>query len=342
MNDEKPVKIPIEDVLDLHTFHPRDVPSLLEEYLTACQEDGIYAVRIIHGKGKGIQKTRVRSLLEQMPMVESCKDAGHGAGGWGATIVEISRPVDFESPAWARTLESGAKAMGVSLKARDIARFAAHAKELMDWNRTVNLTAIKDPTALAVKQYLDAMPLSSLPPQGSRLLDIGSGGGFPGIPLKILRPDLCVTMIDSSRKKVNFLKHIIRTLGLENTEARHIRAEELKKEVGTEGEPFDVIVSKAVAKLDRFVDQAVPLLCRPGMVVAMKGPSVGSEIEAAQGKIEAAGLSVTVQRYELPFLNIKRSLIVLSHREKPEPQGRLGNEGVAGNRRTTKSTHRTL
>ena len=86
----EPIKIPIEDVLDLHTFKPRDVPSLLEAYFAACREEKIYAVRIVHGKGKGMLKRRVQQLLKKNPMVASFKDAPAGAGGWGATLVELN------------------------------------------------------------------------------------------------------------------------------------------------------------------------------------------------------------------------------------------------------------
>ena len=87
----EPVKIPIEDVLDLHTFHPRDVPDLLEDYFCECIKAEIFSVRIIHGKGKGIQKKRVRKLLNDNPMVESFSDAPPQAGGWGATVVELKK-----------------------------------------------------------------------------------------------------------------------------------------------------------------------------------------------------------------------------------------------------------
>ncbi len=86
-----PVKVPIEDVLDLHTFAPREIPSLLEEYLNACREARLYSVRIIHGKGQGFLKSRVRSLLKRLPMVSSFSDAPAPGGGWGATIVELKR-----------------------------------------------------------------------------------------------------------------------------------------------------------------------------------------------------------------------------------------------------------
>jgi DNA-nicking Smr family endonuclease len=87
----EPVKIPIEDVLDLHTFRPQDIPDLLEDYLTECLRSGIYSVRIIHGKGKGVQKRRVQGILKNSPMVTSFSDAPPEAGGWGATLVVLNK-----------------------------------------------------------------------------------------------------------------------------------------------------------------------------------------------------------------------------------------------------------
>jgi DNA-nicking Smr family endonuclease len=90
-NHTGPVKVPIEDVLDLHTFAPKEIPSLLEEYLNACRKARLYSVRIIHGKGQGLLKDRVRGLLKQLPMVASFSDAPAHGGGWGATIVDLKR-----------------------------------------------------------------------------------------------------------------------------------------------------------------------------------------------------------------------------------------------------------
>lgn len=312
-DDTKPIIVPIEDVLDLHTFSPKEIPSLLKEYLNACREAKIYSIRIIHGKGKGFQKNRVRSLLKGLPMVASFSDAPPRAGGWGATTVELRREIDFESPAWAQLLDEGARSMGMELDRSQIARFAVHATELTEWNRSINLTAITDPVEVAVKHFLDTLPVSPLLPSGSWLLDIGSGGGFPGIPLKTLRPDVHVILIDASRKKVSFQKHIISMLGLKDVEARHTRAEELKKELRPESRRYDVIISKAVSRLDRFLDQAVPLLGRPGMLIAMKGRSVDTEVEGARSRIEAEGLTVTIRKYRLPYIDIERCLIILSN-----------------------------
>ena len=93
----EPVKLPIEDVLDLHTFQPKEIPNLLEDYFAECAKAGIYSVRIIHGKGKGILKKRVQELLAENRMVTSFEDAPPSAGGWGATLVELSRNPNGES-----------------------------------------------------------------------------------------------------------------------------------------------------------------------------------------------------------------------------------------------------
>lgn len=92
----EPVKVPIEDNLDLHTFRPRDIPDLLEDYLAECLKAGLYSVRIIHGKGKGVQKRRVQGLLQNNPLVTAFKDAPPEAGGWGATLVELKRNVSMD------------------------------------------------------------------------------------------------------------------------------------------------------------------------------------------------------------------------------------------------------
>jgi DNA-nicking Smr family endonuclease len=90
-NDTEPIKLTIDDVLDLHTFHPKDIPNLLEDYFSECMQAGIFSVRIIHGKGKGIQKRRVQKLLKENSLVVSFKDTPPEAGGWGATLVELKR-----------------------------------------------------------------------------------------------------------------------------------------------------------------------------------------------------------------------------------------------------------
>jgi 16S rRNA (guanine527-N7)-methyltransferase len=312
-----PIKIPIEGVLDLHTFLPKDIPSLMEEYLKECLEARIYSVRIIHGKGKGVQRKRVHSALGKLPMVASFCEAPPSAGGWGATLVELKEGWDPPSPMWTdfgECLTEGAKALGMDLDPAHIKQFALHAKELLEWNPVANLTAVTDAREMAEKLFLDTLPLVSVVPAGSRVLDIGSGGGFPGLALKVVRPDLVLCLIEASRKKVSFLKHMIRALDLGGVLARHIRTEALAKEVQTTGHLYDVIVSKAAFKLGRLVEHALPLLRSTGMIIAMKGIAVKAELEKAQERIRMAGLTVQVRTYRLPCSGIERNLVIFGKR----------------------------
>ncbi len=212
-------------------------------------------------------------------------------------------------------LEQGAKAMGADLDPSQMGQFVVHARELLEWNRFANLTAIIDAEEMAEKHFLDTVPLVPLICQNARVLDIGAGGGFPGIPLKVLRPDLRVTLIEAARKKTNFLKHIIRTLGLRDVEVHQVRAEELGKGGHDKAGAYGVIVSKGVSRLEKLLDLALPLLGRPGIIIAMKGMSVEEEVTTIEGKMKKEGLVLQMERYRLPALGIERTLVIL-RREK--------------------------
>ena len=136
------------------------------------------------------------------------------------------------SDAWIDLLVQGADRLGHSLSPDQARQMALHVQLLLEWNQRTNLTAITDPVHVAVKHCLDAIaPLHLLPEEGA-LLDIGTGGGFPGIPLKIMRPDLDMTLIDSVRKKISFVNHVIRQLHLPRIEALHVRAQTLAEQIG--------------------------------------------------------------------------------------------------------------
>jgi 16S rRNA (guanine527-N7)-methyltransferase len=229
--------------------------------------------------------------------------------------------MEIGEPAWRRILQAGSLEMGGGITGIEMDQLALHAAELVRWNRKTNLTAITAPEEIAVKHVLDSMaPLPHLPAAG-RLLDIGSGGGFPGMVLKILRPDLSVTLIDASRKKVSFLSHMIRTLGLKDISALQARAEALA------GEPayahrFDVIVSRALCALDAFVSMAMPLLAPDGLLIALKGRPEETEAEMAMVPVgtkstlenktsEDSGPAMSSVIYRLPHLNIERTLVLI-------------------------------
>ncbi len=214
--------------------------------------------------------------------------------------------MNIGSEQWKKLVEKGAGNLNIHIDRKITDQFSIHAAELIKWNRKINLTAITDPVKVAVKHFLDSIISVRVIPEYGRLLDIGSGGGFPGIPLKILIPSLSVTLIDASRKKVSFLKHVIRNIKLVQIDARQIRVEELAKEK-TEDNCFDVIICRAFSRLDKIILQALPLLAKDGMIIAMKGKLSEFELESAS----KYNLSLTVEKYRLPFLELERSLAII-------------------------------
>ena len=228
--------------------------------------------------------------------------------------------MEIGSAEWQQLIIDGAQSFEINIDQNKTEQFTVHAAELIKWNRKINLTAITRPKDVALKHFLDSSIPSLLIAPGAKILDIGSGGGFPGIPLKILMPSLSVMMIDASRKKVSFLKHVIRTLKLENIEARHERAEELaKKQIAANS--FDVIISRALTSLQHLVLMAAPLLAKDGVIVAMKGAKPFQEIEAARKQADKNNVfmeignirySLNLKKYTLPYQKRQRCIIVIN------------------------------
>ena len=223
------------------------------------------------------------------------------------------------SKEWSDLLIEGAAALDIDLDLLQIRRFATHAAELVRWNQKINITTITDPLEIAVKHFLDSLSVARCLPPDTTLLDIGSGGGFPGLPLKVLMPSLSVTLIDASRKKVNFLKHVIRTLKLDNIDALHVRAQDLAKDP-LFFKRYQVITSRALSSLNLFCTLALPLLMDDGLILALKGDVANDEMNELQGRGFVAGnnshaagcrVTVSVEKFRLPILNSHRSIITI-------------------------------
>lgn len=216
---------------------------------------------------------------------------------------------------WKNIVKIGGKSFGLSFNDNQLDLFAIHAAHLDQWNKKINLTAIKDPNDIALKHFIDSVALMPYIKKlnvkdRARILDIGSGGGFPGFCLKIANPDLDIVMIDSTLKKVNFLNDLIKTIGMENIEAKHIRAEELKYNNFYKG-TFDIVVSRAFSRLDKFVKLSKPFLNENGIILAMKGQSSSEEIKETRQlkEFRDSGSNIKSYSYVLPFQNIERSII---------------------------------
>lgn len=226
-----------------------------------------------------------------------------------------------DSSQWRALVRKGARALGIIVNERQIIQMQSHAEQLLQWNQKINLTAITDPVEMAFKHYVDAMAPVNHIPGSSAVLDIGSGGGFPGIILKIINPSLHLTLIDASRKKISFLKYVIHSLELDGIEAHHVRGEHLPKQAFAES-GFDVVISRAFSALDRFVVMGVPVLRRNGMLMAMKGRRIEAEMQALEQLkmsslhadwIRKDAFCIDVTQYTLPVLKAERSLVIMKY-----------------------------
>ena len=201
--------------------------------------------------------------------------------------------------------------VGVSLSASKLELFWLYLQELLEWNKTFNLTGIKDPADIIIKHFVDSLtPLPYLERSG-RLLDIGSGAGFPGVPLKIGAPQLQVHIVDARRKKTSFLKHLIRTLELKGVTALHGRAEEMEQPE----QPFQIIISRAFRRLEPLIKLVSPLMKPGNMLVAMLGPTTNEDQSRFQAlaSVESLKIKQTVA-LDLPQDRGGRTLLVLQKR----------------------------
>ena len=218
--------------------------------------------------------------------------------------------MEIGSREWQSLIVEGARKLGLEIDESAAALFCAHAYELVKYNRKINLTSITQPRDIAVKHFLDSLAPAPLIPDDARLLDIGSGGGFPGVPLKILKPSLSVLLIDGVRKKANFLKHVLRTLELERIDALQIRAENLLEDPAFSNS-FDVVISRALSSLAAFVKLAMPLLAAHGAIIAMKGEVDPIELDKLRSDVPTYRCHIEVKNYKLPSLDVRRSIVII-------------------------------
>ena len=183
---------------------------------------------------------------------------------------------------------------GLGLTDAQLARFVRFAVLLVEWNATrLNLTRLTSPQDIAVKHFLDSLAVlkAATLPQGATVLDIGTGAGLPGLALKIARPDLAVTLLDSTAKKLAFCRAVADDLGLDAVTVRHARAGDAGRRPDQAPE-YDIVTARAVAPLETLLPWCAPFVRPGGLVVALKGPSVADELPAARPVARRLGLTL--------------------------------------------------
>ncbi len=188
-----------------------------------------------------------------------------------------------------KLLKSDAENLGISLTEEQISLFEKLSELLVEQNKTMNLTAITDPDGIAVKHFADSVSVLSAYDfaNGAKVLDVGTGAGFPSIPLLIARPDLDMTMIDSTAKKLKYVASTVDSLGL-TAEVLHTRAEEAGQNKAYR-EKFDIVCSRAVAALNVLCEYCLPFVKVGGVFLAMKGAKAQEEIDGAKAAIKLLG-----------------------------------------------------
>lgn len=182
---------------------------------------------------------------------------------------------------------------------------------LLEWNEKINLTAITDEKEIILKHFIDSFTINKFINSGDIMLDIGTGAGFPGLPIKIIRPEVDVFLMDSLNKRINFLNEVIESLQLKNIEAFHSRAEEMAKN-NKFREKFDVVTSRAVAKLNILLEYMLPYTKVNGKCLCMKGPNIEEEIKEAEKALKILGGEIEkIEKIILPDSNIERKIIII-------------------------------
>ncbi|MEE0856038.1 MAG: 16S rRNA (guanine(527)-N(7))-methyltransferase RsmG [Ruminococcus sp.] len=215
----------------------------------------------------------------------------------------------------------------ISLSDEQIDQLQGYYEMLIEWNQKMNLTAITDPKEVAIKHFADSLSIFNYIdlPQNARVIDVGTGAGFPGVVMKIARPDLELTLLDSLKKRLVFLESVLNKLGL-SSELIHDRAENAAQNIDLR-EGFDLAISRAVARMNVLSEYCLPFVKLSGHFAAMKGPDAQSEIQAAKNAIQILGGKIfKINEFEL-YENGGGRTIVLVEKIRPTPEKYPRNSG---------------
>ena len=220
-----------------------------------------------------------------------------------------------------------AEKSGFHLKKEQIEKLDLYAEILLEWNEKINLTAITDSEGIAIKHFYDSLtPLWYLNiPKNARVIDVGTGAGFPSIPMAIVRPDLRFTLLDSLNKRLNFLNEVCTRLDI-SAELVHMRAEDAAQKAEYR-ESFDVAVSRAVAALPVLCEYCIPFVRKNGMFIAMKGSKAEEELEISKNAVSTLGATVEkTVKISLPDDSERNIIVIRKKNYTPKAYPRHGSK----------------
>ncbi len=224
----------------------------------------------------------------------------------------------MEKEEFIEKINTQAQKLGINISNEQAEKFYLYTNMLLEWNEKINLTAITEQNEIIQKHFIDSLTINKYVNEKAKIIDVGTGAGFPGIPLKIVRDDINVTLLDALNKRINFLNEIIEQNELTNIETIHARAEEAGKNKALR-ECFDIATSRAVAPLNVLVEYLLPLVKIGGKCICMKGSNAKEEIENSRKAISILGGKIEkIEELELPNSDIKRTIIVIK-KEKNTP-----------------------
>ena len=210
------------------------------------------------------------------------------------------------------------KKIDIDINEEQINKFYDYMNLLIEWNKKINLTAITDYNEIILKHFVDSLTINKCIKENNYVVDVGTGAGFPGIPLKIIRDDIKIVLVDSLNKRINFLNEVIKELNLKNIETVHARAEEFGRNKKYR-QKFDIATSRAVANLSTLSEYMIPLVKINGRCICMKGKEIKEELKDSLNAIKVLGGKVeNVEEFELADNDINRSIIyILKEKDTP-------------------------
>lgn len=217
----------------------------------------------------------------------------------------------MERESFSKELIEKAKKVNIEIDNKKEEQFYKYMELLLEWNEKINLTAITEPNDIILKHFIDSITINKYIEQSNSIMDIGTGAGFPGIPLKIMNQNKKITLVDSLNKRINFLNEVCKEISLENIQCIHARAEELANDLKYR-ENFETVVSRAVARLNVLIEYMLLFVKKGGLCICMKGPNIDGELEEAKNAIKVLGGKIkSVESFFLPDSDIERNVIII-------------------------------